>query len=322
MSKVLVVNKYGRPLMPTSPRKTRKLLENGFIVIAPVRKESVVKIDELKDNQNLKIIEGSFYNKELLSGIGEKIDIILHFASIRGAGVAAKEAYHKVNVEGTKILLDFARETKIPKFIFCSSVGVLGSIPKKLPASINDLPNPDGYYHKSKYEAEKLVVAADCEALRTCSLRPPVTYGFKDDGFIPRMISMVKSKTLILPIKDIKLHLLSASAFANFIIKIFTSENWYGKIFNVADKEPVLLNDLVNEISLVVFGKRYLNYLKAPNVIFNLAIFILNLLKIQKLKTSIELISKTRYYDISETIRELHFEPVDTLKAIRTLNIN
>ncbi|MEQ8468734.1 RRXRR domain-containing protein, partial [Coleofasciculus sp. E1-EBD-02] len=29
MQKVLVVNKHGRPLMPTTPRKARKLLESG-----------------------------------------------------------------------------------------------------------------------------------------------------------------------------------------------------------------------------------------------------------------------------------------------------
>jgi len=299
----------------------KKLLQNNYTIIAPVRKESVYKLDELNEFSALKIIQGNFYDSAVLNAINEKIDLILHFASIRGAGVAETSVYKKVNVKGTENLLNFARSNSISKFIFCSSVGVLGSIPKKMPASINDAPNPDGDYHQSKYDAEKLVMAAQSDSLKTCALRPPVTYGYKDDGFIPRMVSMIQSKTLILPSKDIALHMLSVKAFADLVLLMLTKNDWYGKVYNVADSKPVYLRELVNGLSMRLNNKPYREIIKVPNFIYNFSTFLLQLLNIPKLKTSIELISKTRFYDISETVEELGFEPADTLTAIKQLQL-
>ncbi len=298
---------------------TKKLLENGYSIIAPVRKVSVNKLDELKIFSTLKIIEGNFYNSSLLNKISDKIDLILHFASIRGAGVAGDDTYKKVNVRGTENLIDFAKSKNIPKFIFCSSVGVLGSIPIKQPATIKDAPNPDGNYHLSKYEAEKIVISASCDSFKTCALRPPVVYGHKDDGFIPRMASMIKSRTLVLPLKDIILHLLSVDAFSDLVLNIITKTNWYGKVYIVADSKPVSLKKLVNELSMLLENKPYREIIKIPNFIYNISTFVLDHLNFQKLKTSIELISKTRFYDISETVEDLGFEPADTFAKIKQL---
>jgi nucleoside-diphosphate-sugar epimerase len=44
---------------------------------------------------------------------------------------------------------------KVKKFIFCSSVGVFGTIPEKVPANLGNPLNGDNEYHYSKIIAEK-----------------------------------------------------------------------------------------------------------------------------------------------------------------------
>ena len=116
--------------------------------------------------------------------------------------------------------------------------------------------------------------------------------------------------------------MLSVAAFADLVVKLIENDNCFGKIYHVADKEPVYLRDLVNRLSKIIYNKSYKEKVKVPNVIFHITTLLLNLLHINKLKTSVELISKTRFYDITETINDLGYKPVDTLVEINNLKSN
>ncbi|KAA3613238.1 MAG: NAD-dependent epimerase/dehydratase family protein [Calditrichaeota bacterium] len=296
-----------------------ELLKNGHTLFAPIRRESEQKISELKKQTNLNILSGEFHDAELLNSIKEKIDVILHFASIRGAGMGTLTDYTKINVGGTQTLLDYAKDNKIPKFIYCSTVGVLGSIPKKVPAKPDDKPRADGLYHQTKFESEKRVLAENGASLITCVVRPTITYGARDDGFIPKMISMVENKKLILPSGTVKLHLLNVSAFATLISSMIEHDKWAGKIFHVADKEPVILRKLVNKISNIVSKQDYPGIYRVPGFVYRMSTFLLTVLGMQKINTSIKLISRNWFYDISKTVDELDYQPADTLTSIESV---
>ncbi len=296
-----------------------KLLEDGHTLFAPIRKESERKISHFKANAQLNILTGDFYDPALLKNIDTKIDVILHFASIRGAGMGTLNDYTKINVGGTQALLDFAKNRNVGKFIYCSTVGVLGSIPKKVPAAPDDKPRADGLYHQTKYESEKRVLAENCANLKTCVLRPTITYGPRDDGFIPKMISMVAGKKLILPSGTVKLHLLDVNAFATLVSSMIESGAWAGKIYHVADKDPVVLRELVNKISNIVSHEDYPGIYKVPGIIYRLSTILLTVLGMQKFNTSIKLISRNWYYDIQKTVDELNYQAVDTLTSIESV---
>ncbi len=298
---------------------TKKLLQNNYNVIAPVRKESVHKLDELKEFSNLKIVQGIFSDLDVLNTINEKIDLILHFASIRGSGMGTLTEYTKVNVGGTQTLLEFAKKSKIKKFIFCSTVGVLGSIPKNLPARPDDKPRADGLYHQTKQESEKRVLAENNSYFKTCVIRPTITYGTRDDGFIPKLISMVVNKKFILPSRTVKLHLLNVNSFATLVSDMIETEIWAGKIFHIADQDPVTLRELVNKISNIKSNHDYPGIYKVPGIVYRMSTLMLTILGLQKINTSIKLISRDWYYDISKTVDELNYAPSDTLTSIESV---
>ena len=294
---------------------TERLLDKGHTVFAPVRHESLDKVKDLHRFQDFKVLKGNFFDSDVINQLAEIPEFILHFASIRGAGKDKEKNYYNVNVEGTRTLLNFAYRNNIKKIIYCSSVGVLGTIPKKLPAKPDDTPKPDGYYHKTKLESEKIVLARNNKDFKTCVLRPSITYGPRDDGFVPKLIEMIRNSKFVLPASSVKIHLLSVKTFCDLIEILLKVDVWPGKTYHVADREPLFLKDLVNEIRLLL-GKDLKVY-RAPGFLFQLGAFLFGLAGLQGLKTSIELISKNWYYDIQKTISELNYKPSDTLMEIK-----
>ncbi len=86
-----------------------------------------------------------------------KFDFLLHLAAYTNVDKAEveREICHKINVDGTKNLLDIC-EAKGAKMILISTDFVLdGSTPE--PKDETAIPHPVGYYAQTKYEAEQLV---------------------------------------------------------------------------------------------------------------------------------------------------------------------
>jgi len=108
---------------------------------------------------------------------------VIHVAAIRGGGGASSGEFQEVNVNGTERLLRAAYERNVQKFIFCSSVGVHGTIPVTVPAAIETALHGDSQYHQSKIASEAAVQDFIRKGLNAYIVRPTITYGPGDDGF-------------------------------------------------------------------------------------------------------------------------------------------
>ncbi len=293
----------------------KALLMQGHTIIAPVRPASAssLKKDTLS---GVVVVEGFFGDADFLESIKQPVDAVVHLAAIRGAGGARPAEFQKVNVDATRTLLAWAVEHQVSRFIYCSTVGVLGTIPSRLPASVKDEARPDGPYHQSKYQAELLVRRAHSSHLQTIVLRPTITYGAGDNGFLPRLIRMVKKRLFILPNPDIRLHLLSVTHFAGLAARILKTDQGWGHVYHVADREAISLKKLVNFISQISTQKPYPRIWQSPVAVYHAASTFLEMAGRAGLKTSIELISRDWYYDISETTTDLSFKPADTFEEV------
>jgi nucleoside-diphosphate-sugar epimerase len=88
------------------------------------------------------------------------VDVVVHLAAITGRAQDAD--YTRVNVDGTRILVEAARQAGIPRFLFCSTIAV--SFP-----DIRHYP-----YARSKVAGEDLVRQS---GLRTTTIRPTILAG-------------------------------------------------------------------------------------------------------------------------------------------------
>ena len=117
-------------------------------------------------------------------------DLIYHVAGLRGISVKKLTEYIEANTSPTKILSELCLKYNV-NLVYISSVGVHGTIPHKLPCTEDSPFVPDCNYHYSKILAEKQIFAKLNDGLNAIILRPTITYGSFDYGFLYKIIKLV-----------------------------------------------------------------------------------------------------------------------------------
>lgn len=131
-------------------------------------------------------------------GLCRDITTVFHLAAKthdrdRGAGI--EEEYRRLNVDLTRLLVDGAVAAGVERFVFMSSVKVLGEGGPQ-PGRASDEPRPASAYGRTKLEAERLVHAAAAAGLHTAVLRAPLIYGPGVKGNLQAMFEAIVRRRL------------------------------------------------------------------------------------------------------------------------------
>jgi UDP-glucuronate 4-epimerase len=169
---------------------TRALLERGDDVIViddfsnapyPTAQKRRNERDLRAEYPRLRIAQACVTDRETIAPLFAGADAVVHLAGLAGVrpSFADPARYARVNVEGTAVVQEIAREHEIPRFLFASSSSVYGNA-TPLPAR-EDAPAvaPESPYAASKRSAE-LVARALClrtPAMRCAALRFFTVYG-------------------------------------------------------------------------------------------------------------------------------------------------
>lgn len=157
--------------------------------IIAIGKNYVTFPDSIRFHKNFK-----FYERDLASIhkieeflIPESIDLILHLAAVVSGVKVTEEIYHQVNVNSTKLLVEFAKTKNVPHFGFVSSVSVYGS--KEIDLNIDSKRSGTTIYAKTKALAEDYVLNSG----KAYSLfRMASIYGKGTKSFISKLRSLTK----------------------------------------------------------------------------------------------------------------------------------
>lgn len=117
------------------------------------------------DGSRHSIIQGNIADPAaVLSALGDDTDAIINFAaeSHVDRSIESAEEFIRTNVLGTQVLLDCARERRVPRFVQVSTDEVMGSLPEDGTAFFTEQSPfaPNSPYAASKAAAEHLVRAA------------------------------------------------------------------------------------------------------------------------------------------------------------------
>lgn len=124
-------------------------------------------------------------------------DAIVHLAAkVSLAGDPAD--FERVNVGGTRTLLDAARAAGVSRFVYVSSPSVAHSGRSivgddALPA---DPSQARGDYARTKASAELLALAADSDRLRVVAVRPHLVWGPGDTQLVERVVERARAGRL------------------------------------------------------------------------------------------------------------------------------
>jgi len=200
------------------------------------------------------MVQGDLADASAVRRAVEGCDVVFHVAA--KAGIWGSYAdYHRPNVEGTRNILDACREHGIRRLVFTSSPSVVfnGADIAGVDESALYPTHYESFYSATKAEAERLVLAANDDALATVALRPHLIWGPGDNHLIPRIIAKAKTGRLrkigrqdqlvdtIYIDNAAQAHLLAADRLA-------PGSPIAGKAYFLSQGEPVPLWDLINRI--------------------------------------------------------------------------
>jgi dihydroflavonol-4-reductase len=163
----------------------RRLALDGYNVSVLVRKNSNLKALEGFD-QKIKLVYGDVTDKDSLLAATKNITHLYHCAGKAYIGPNKREQLLKVNVTGTKNLLDAALTNNVKRVVYTSSVSAIGITGTKKPADETQVWNLDNLkvdYFTSKHLAELEVHEAVKNGLDCVIVNPSYVFGARDVNF-------------------------------------------------------------------------------------------------------------------------------------------
>lgn len=183
----------------------------------------------------------------------EGIEIVYHAGGATGGGW---EAHQSATVEGTKHILDVAKETHAKRVVYFSSLVVYDLLGHRNGTSIREndalVAHPERYgpYTMGKIEAEKLVAAAHEDGLPTTIVRPGIVLGPRGRVLFPHLGFKVKDRFfVILGRGNVRLPLIYIDNLVEGVIQAAGSATAVGRTYNLVDDGDVTVLDYVKRFA-------------------------------------------------------------------------
>ncbi len=175
----------------TGSHLVKALEKQGHNVVCLVRKTS--NLSRLS-NCNVQFVYGDFTNKDTLLTAMKGVDTVFHTAAYVELGIVDEANMERVNVEGTRAVLEVAQSLNISKVVYCSTIGVFGNTQGTIINETFQRTQTDfsSAYDRTKYLAQQLVDQFAAQGLPVVSILPSGIFGADDPHFGPVMQQFFK----------------------------------------------------------------------------------------------------------------------------------
>ncbi|MEE8360204.1 MAG: NAD-dependent epimerase/dehydratase family protein [Candidatus Omnitrophota bacterium] len=299
-----------------------ELVKRGQRVKALVRRTSNTKFLR---SLGVELCYGDLSDAVSISSAVKGVDMVFHSAAIVGDWVSREEAC-KVNVEGTRFLLNASMDEKIKRFVYISSLAVLGMKDHHKTPSDPPAPKTGDIYTDTKIDAENLVTEfAKKHNFPFTVMRPGFVFGPRDDKVIPKMVDFLKKgKYMFVGSGRNKVNMIYVENLASAIIDAANSNKTLNQVYNITNESEMTMMDVVNMVADLWGCKRPDKHVP-KNVAYALCSILEFFAKVTKAKEP-PLLNKTRMkflnlnldFDISKLKRDLGYSPnIDMLEGLK-----
>lgn len=182
------------------------------------------------------------------------VDAVVHCAArahvLRTEAVEPLAAFRHSNVEVTLKLAREAARAGVRRFVFVSSIGVLGRSQERC-FSVLDAANPEDAYAISKWEAEQaLRMVARETGLEVVVVRPPLVYGPGAPGNFGRLLEWV-ANGVPLPLGAVnnQRSLVGLDNLVDLLITCLEHPAAANRLFLAGDGEDLSTSDLLRRLA-------------------------------------------------------------------------
>ncbi|MBO1346688.1 MAG: NAD-dependent epimerase/dehydratase family protein [Hormoscilla sp. GUM202] len=187
--KVLVTGANGF----TGSHLVKELAALGDEVIGLVRKTSNLK--RLQGCQ-VKLVYGDITDRKALEYAIASVDWVFHTAAYVELGLVNAAEMARVNVEGTRAVLEVAKAAGVQKLVYCSTIGVFGDTKGEAVNETFVRKQKDfaSAYDRTKYLAQQLVDEFAQQGLPVVSVLPSGIMGGDDPHFGPVIAQFMQGR--------------------------------------------------------------------------------------------------------------------------------
>jgi nucleoside-diphosphate-sugar epimerase/predicted dehydrogenase len=241
-------------------RLTEVLVEKGYFVRVLVRK--LTRLDPFKA-LGVDILLGDVRDEATLANAMSGMDYVVHAAANQEG---EWETFEESTIRGTEKVFTAAREAKVKRIVYISSMSVYQMAGLKSGAVIVEDsmyekdPQARGFYTASKLEAEKVVLQLIKRegTIPTVVLRPATIYGPRGPVFTPLIgISLFDKIFAILGKSGMRLPLVYIDNLIDAIIVSLDNEKATGQVFNVIDDDKVTKWGYLTKLKAGLFPKSF-----------------------------------------------------------------
>ena len=239
-----------------------RLLQDGHTVHCLVRSpEKAVALEKA----GARIFIGDVTDKASITPGMQTCDWVVHLAGIYSFWEPDKSIFRKVNVEGTRNVMECCLETGIKKVIYTSTVGVWGK-PAQIPFTEDTPVGPKRFceYGRTKYEGELIAWEMHRkQGLPLAVIYPGAVIGPGDESATGRYFKLLINEKLPFAVfSNSKLSFVYVGDVAETILKVLSTNDNIGEKYIVAG-EIISIYD-INSI-IAGFAKCKLPTIFMPN---------------------------------------------------------
>lgn len=177
----------------TGSHLVKVLANNGDRVVGLVRKSSNL---ERLANCDVELVYGDITDSAALQQAMTGVDVVFHTAAYVELGIVNEKEMERVNVQGTRAVLEVAKACRVSKIVYCSTIGIFGDTGGQ---AINEgfKRTQQGFssaYDRTKYLAQEIVDSFASQGLPVVSVLPSGIFGADDPHFRPILQQFIKRR--------------------------------------------------------------------------------------------------------------------------------
>lgn len=229
----------------------RRLLSRGDSVQALVRESSLTS--ELKSS-GAEIVTGALDRQDDLRRLVAGCDGVIHVAAVYRTAGHPDSYYREVNVEGTRKLLEAAKEAGVRRFVHTSTVGVHGDV-KNPPADETAPLAPSDIYQVTKVEGEAAAREfGRAHGLEVVIVRPGAIYGPGETRLLKVFRSIARGRYAVVGSGAPHYHLVYIDDLVEGFLRALDCREAAGETFIMAGPRSLSQNDLAREVAQATGG--------------------------------------------------------------------
>jgi nucleoside-diphosphate-sugar epimerase len=231
----------------TGGHLARALRARGYEVRALVR--DTARAQPLVQD-GITLISGDIVDGDAVKRAAEGCDVVYHIAAVYREARHPDEYYRKINVEGTRNVLQAVSDGLAARLVHCSTVGVHGDI-RQVPADEDAPFAPGDIYQRTKLDAELLVRKGIDAGLAGAIFRPLGIHGPGDRRFLKLFKTIHAGTFRMIGTGDVLYHMTYVSDLVDGILLCGEHPKALGETFILGGPRYTTLHELVAAVGRV-----------------------------------------------------------------------